>query len=462
MGLFNIFPKRFEVKELRKQVKDLQHSINILIGDVTRKNAYAGNAYTDYRTAIDALAKKYEGTADWGVLQVGNIIDLRSAFIIGQGVKLIESNKDKLPAGQKSREFEFIENFIKHNNLDEEMPQELAKEAEIEGRCLVKLTPNIDKKQIDVRFISYSAKGYKVESAKGDYQHYVKVSYGPASTNTDGRSELEMSDFESNQMVLEENQFVYKKFAGRLSKVNDLMPKTAKVLTQCENLDKALWDWRKINSLFAKPTPTIECENGNDTAKITAELENSKWNIGKLLVLAGAEYKLVGADIAGTEALEKEIIALAKVISGATGVPVNFLGYPDLISNKSLSTDLFELINASTNKERHVWEGFYEELFNKALMMANKEFQTGYKEDTVKAQILQITEAKIRELSEVWLPLYTSGVVDLDYMLSKIPDADPERIKKSQEESAIKTLESIKDAERQRTKEDASMEGAYR
>lgn len=425
MFKFNIFPARTEVKELKRIVADLNHSVDILLGEVTEHKAYAGNAYPEYKTAIQELAKKYEGTADWGVLQVGNIIDLRSAFIIGQGIKLV-------PKDKKSREFEFIKEFVEHNNLDEEMPQDLAKEAEIEGRCLVKLIPNMEKKQIDIRFISYSVNGYVVKTAIGDYQKYDKVTY----TDTESKSEV--------NLVAEE--FVYKKFSGRLSKVNDLMPKTAKVLTQCESLDKALYDWRKINNLFASPTPVVECQDGADAKAISTALNSVKWNVGKLLVIKNAIYKLVGADVAGTTALEKEIIALAKVISGATGVPVHFLGYPDLMSNRATSTDLFEFINASCNKERSIWTGFYEELFNKALVMSNK-FNTGYQENTVKAQMLQVTEAKIRELAEVWLPLFNANVVDLDYMLSKIPDADPDKIKKANEESALKMMKAIKEQE---------------
>jgi len=427
MDLFkNLFPARMEVKELRKIVTEQQHSIDILLGDVIERKAYSGNLYSEYKTAIQELAKKYEGTADWGVLQVGNIIDLRSAFIIGQGIKLV-------PKDKKSREFEFIKGFIEHNNLDEEMPQDLAKEAEIEGRCLVKLILNIDKKQIDIRFISYSVNGYKVNTATGDYQKYESVTYQDSEAK--------------KEVTLKAEEFVYKKFAGRLSKVNDLMPKTAKVLTQCENLDKALYDWRKINHLFASPTPVVECNADADAKTISETLEKVKWNVGKLLVIKNAIYKLVGADAVGTNALREEIIALAKVISGATGVPVHFLGYPDLMSNRAVSTDLFEFINASCSKERSIWTGFYEELFNKALIMANQ-FQTGYKENTVKASILQVTEAKLQELANVWLPLYNANVIDLDYMLSKIPDADPEKIKKANEDSAIKMMEAIKNQEK--------------
>jgi hypothetical protein len=423
--MLEIFKSPIIIREMRKQIVDLQHSVDILLGEVTERSSYTGNSYTDYKTAIQALARKYEGVDSWGVLQVGNIIDLRSAFIIGQGIKLVPKDKN-------SREFKFIQEFIEHNNLDEEMPQDLAKEAEIEGRCLVKLILNEEKQQIDIRFISYSVNGYKVNTAVGDYQKYETVTY----QDKDSKS----------QVTLNANEFVYKKFSGRLSKVNDLMPKTAKVLTQCENLDKALYDWRKINNLFASPTPVVECNADADAKAISDMVNKTKWNIGKLLVIKNAIYKLVGADAVGTNALKEEIIALAKVISGATGVPVHFLGYPDLMSNRATSTDLFEFINASCSKERSIWTGFYEELFNKALVMANA-FNFGFQENTVKASILQVTEAKLQELASVWLPLYNANVVDLDYILSKIPDADPEKIKKANEESAIKMMESIKQQE---------------
>jgi hypothetical protein len=138
--------------------------------------------------------------------------------------------------------------------------------------------------------------------------------------------------------------------------------------------------------------------------------------------------------------LEKEIITNAKMISGNVGIPIHFLGFPDLMSNRATSTDLFELIMASTAKERLVWAGFYEEMFDKALTKANKNFTPGQ----VKAEILQVSDAKIQELASVWLPLYTGGVIDLDYMLSKIPDIEPSKVKKSLDDAQLKMVADIK------------------
>lgn len=422
----NIFPNRQVIKELRTQVSELQHSMNILIGGATESSSSRGNPYKDFTSAITAIVDKYEGTAEWGILQMRNIIDLRSAFIIGQGIKVSAEKKE-------SREKEFIDEFIKHNDLDEELPQELAKEAEQEGRILVKLVPNEEKKQIDMRYISYSINRYKVITPDDDYKKYDRV---------------EWNDPKKGAQKLEAGIFVYKKFAGRLSKVNDIMPKVAMVLRACEALDKALADWRDINHLFAAPTPTFKCITNDEVKAVNTHINATNWKIGKAIV-STAEYVLKGPESeAGLKSLENEIISNAKFISGATGIPVHFLGLPDLMSNRAVSTDLFEFINASTNKERHTWEGFYEELFDKALVMANAFLKMGFKEGSVKANVMQITEAKIRELVDVWMPLYTARIVDLNYVLSKIPDADPDLIKKSLNADMLKALQDIKDAEK--------------
>lgn len=440
-GIFGFGKEGQAVKELRTQVAELQNSISILIGDeVVMRTTSRGNPYCTYQSAIAALAQKYEGTAEWGVQQARNVIDVRSAFIIGQGIKLTTDSKDK-----NSRELEFIEGLIKQNNLDEEMPQEFAKEAEIEGRCLVRLIPNIEKKQIDIRFISYSANKYTVTSSTNDYQKYEKVEYQTS----------------SSKVVLNENEFVYKKFAGRIDKVNDIMPKVAMVLRHMEDLDKALYDWRQGNYFFGTPTPTFKCSTKEEVDKLYKTLKDVNWKIGKLLVTT-AEFKLVEQSGGGITSIKEEITMLAKIISGATGVPVHFLGLPDLMSNRAVSTDLFEFINASTNKERHIWEGFYEEVFDKAVAMYNETFNSNLEPNLVKAKILSITEAKIDELARVWLPLYTANVIDLDYFLSKIPDADAEEIKKNQDARATKMLEQIKASEKEEfgEEEGAIEEGA--
>jgi len=392
-----------------------------------------GNPYPTYDEAIKELSRKYEGVAEWGNAQARTIVDVRAAFTIGNGIQVVEldpiTQKPVLePTGKYQKEQDFIQQFIQLNNLDEEAVQEYAKEAELEGRILFKLIPNEKTKNFDLRFLSYNTNHYKVISNPSDYLKYERVEYSVNGT----------------PVIINTEDFIYKKFAGRVDKVNDIMPKTGTILRKLEDLDKAMKDLRAINNLFASPTPHFNCEEKNGATELYKLLKDMNWKIGKFLVTCKTTFAMVGADAAGAESIIKEITNICKIISGVVGIPVHFLGLPDLMSNRSTSTDMFEMIIACTNRERKTWIGMYEEVFNAALLKSNATFATTFKEGVVSCDIPQITAEKIAELVSVWLPLFQANVVDLDYMLSMIPNADPKRIKANAEAEAQKVLDQMK------------------
>ena len=344
---FDVAKKNFV---LSGQVAKLQETVNNLTyevasGDADRK--YRGNPYTTPEAAITELDKKFRGCAQWGVQLCKNIIDLRAAFSIGSGIKAIDKTN-----GEAKKELAFINNFIEHNNLDEEGPQDFATEAELEGRVLFNLIPNTASKTIDLRHISYLTNKYKVKTPDSDYLQYDLVEYYPANNSN------------KPLVTLEKAGFVYKKFAGRLNNVNDIMPKIGGVLRNIEDLDKAYWDWRKRNRLFASPTPVIEATDTESAKSINEYLTNKNWVIGKLLVLVG-KFSMQGLNDSGGDSLMKEIEAQAKIISGSVGVPVHFLGLPDLLSNRSTAENLMESMFQVTTRERTIWKGCYEEIFEK-------------------------------------------------------------------------------------------------
>lgn len=446
MKKFGIFtPKKTVLKELKTLQQSLYKMQVTLAGIEEASSTNTGNPYKEYKAAIEELGRKYEGIADWGNYQTRSVVDVRSAFTIGNGIQVVEVDPVtrktiRERSGKYKKELDFIEEFIQHNDLDEEGPQEYAKEAELEGRVLFKLIPNKDKKQIDLRFLSFQTNQYQVVSNADDYKIYDRVEYKHPVTHQD--------------ITLKLGEFVYKRFAGRADKVNDVMPKVATILRQLEDLDKALKDFRKINNLFASPTPHFNCEDETSAVDLYNKIKEINWKIGKVLVTAKAQFSLISADAAGAEALVKEITNLVKVISGTTGIPVHFLGLPDLMSNRSTSTDLFELIVASTNKERKTWVGTYEEVFMRAMEMSNTEFGTTFKTDVVSCDIPQITAAKLQELTDIWLPLFNSNVIDIDYFLSMIPDADPARIKQAQQDAFKQQLELMRQTEDDDDEED--------
>jgi len=426
-----------ENKELKIRLGELQSSVDILTNKLeVESRKYKGNSYNTYLSMVTEIANKYDGVSDWGNQIVKNIIDVRAAFIIGQGIiPLLKRGYENF-----NRELEFIQEFIDYNNLDEEISQDWAKESEIEGKALIRILPNIEDQMIEARFIPFTTHHYNVITPEEDYEDYLNVKYKVKKV---GR-----------EITLQSHEFVYKKFGGRIDKVNETPPKVGVILNQCENLDKCLWDWRKSDFFFGHPTPYFKCLNKDEALTMREYIEKMNWKIGKALV-GTADFTFVTPNTEGINALEKEIITNAKIISGATGCPVHFLGLPDLMSNRATAENLMELIYASTNKERKVWKGCYEELFEKVLTMANESFQQNYEVNAVECSIAFVTVEQLKLLIDVWLPLYMNNVITLDTMLSKIPEIDigreKEEIEKQENKKAIQMLNHLKSIENQNT-----------
>jgi len=398
----------------------------LLIDDITtaQKNdgkVYAGNEYREYMATIREIAKKYDGEAEWGVLQTGNIIDVRSAFIIGQGVAAIPADKEF----KKSDEMKFIQDFFAYNNLDREMAQEFAKEAEIEGCFLSHLVWNEKDQQVSIQFRSRVDKNYNVHHVENDYSWYDSVAWKEKGSSTD--------------TVLEEADFVYARFGGRIHQPNKPIPKVGKCLTQIEALDKALRDWREINHLYVAPIPTIECANAADAKAMNAATANINWKLRKMVVIAGKINYVSPSLQGGNEALEKEITTNAKMISGTTGTPVHFLGLPDLMSNRATADNLMELVTASTSKERSIWTGTYSEIIEKSMLVRNKNSTKAPLDPSrYKVLIPYVTEAAWKRIVDVFLPAYTADAISLEAFLSQIPGIDVDtEMEKAAERDAV-------------------------
>jgi len=432
-----------EIRTRRRQIQELQADnkrlvkIQELIVDnilaVQEKDAtYTGNRYKDYNSAVTELANKYSGTADWGVLQAGNIIDLRAAYIIGQGLKVSkvegEDGEDATP------EYEFAQRFIDKNELDHELAQDLAREAEIEGKTLIKLLPvnsddesAIEGTDIVMRWISWTTNKYTVNMSPSDYLQLENVTWNPAG---------------GSLVTLNPEQCVYKRFAGRLDIPNETMPRTAKCLTQIENLDMALRDWRQIDKLYAAPTPHVECADAAQAKQINEAMDKVNWKIGKFFAHTG-KFEYAQPSSEGQKAIESEIITLMKVISGTTGVPLNALGCPELTTKYGAdSQGMLDMISMSTSKEREVWRGAYQEIIEKAMRMWNaKTGRTPLRPELVRIDIPVVTAEQWERLVSTWLPMKNSDVITLKTMLNQVPGLDVEAELAAKEEEDAGAME---------------------
>ena len=402
---------------------------------------YKGNKYTSYSLAVSAINKKYKGIADWGCLLTGNIIDVRAAFTIPRGLDVIKESGDDVEL-----ELAFVKEFMNYNLLDKHIPMEFEKESELDGKILLALIPDPGyewtadingktkkmKGMIKVRFMPWSTYKYIVKTDSNDYLDYTSIEYKEPNT---GNPKSYKSPF-----------FVYRMFGGRINDPNNPSMKIWKCLTQIDSLSQALRDWREINNLFAAPILGLQCESKEDVTEAQEGMDNMNLRLRKVLAYYG-DLKYIGPSMAGVQSLMDEIITLAKMISGSTGVPVHFLGLPDLMSNRSTAENLMELIWASTVKEREIWNSAYNELLYKAIDIFNsmQEGRTPLKQEMIGIEIINVTSEQWKYLEKVYLPLYQEGAITLDYLLLQIPGLDIEEEKRRREFEEKDELKRVKD-----------------
>jgi len=361
---------------LRSALSTIQATIDPAIYTNTSASSdYAGNPYKTYSSQVAQLSKMYDNTADWGCMVARNVIDVRTAFSVGNGITV---EKRKGFKGSAVKEMAWVEEFMRYNNLDEEMIQEYAKEAEIEGKILFRFLVDTDAMNVRLVHVPWRQYNYTVETPDFDFANYQRAWYI-------GSGEVNLS------FDLLFPWFVYKRFGGNISRVNETPSKTSYVIREMRDLDMAIVDWRKINRLFSVPTPVIYAPDTSTARKIEAELDRINWRIGKMLVLGGlgVSYDLVGWKGDGYTTLKEETQTLVKTISGTTGIPVHFLGYPELLSNRDTAEDLSNLIALSTSKERKTWVGAYEEVFQKAMVIYNTAFKTSFNPMAIDATITE-------------------------------------------------------------------------
>ena len=396
-----------EEKENRR-LRDVQLSMSKDILSLSEESRlYRGTTYREYAETVQEIDNKYNGKSDWGVFLAGIIIDLRAVFIIAEGIKIYALEGREKEAGP---ELDFAKEFLAYNDLDAEMAQECAKEAEIEGKILFKIAWEEEDKQLSARYISWLEKRYRIETHPQDYLWYTKAVWTPKGAQ--------------KQEELEEKEFVYKKFGGRINNPESAMPKTGRVLTQIENLDKALRDFREINRIFAGPLLVVEFPSVAAARQGQADLDSFNFKIKKALSTTGKAYYLQPA---APTALVDEIVTLIKMISGATGIPVHFLGAPDLLSNRATASNLMELIAAASSKERKTWEGAYRELLSKAMRIYN--VKMGLEQKPTKrldpqklaVEIPLISPETWAAIEKIFAPLSISGKISDELLLSKIP-----------------------------------------
>jgi len=400
------------VKELELKLARAEEFITDILtfkaGEKVSSIKTAANPYASREKLVAELVKKYKGYASSGNQLVQRIVDTRAAFTMANGL----SARMTRP-GRGARELEFIRRLIRENQLDGQFGQQLAVEKELEGQVLLVLDRPAEPEPPRVRFISWNDTHYQVNYADESYAEIRSISY----ESEDGKT-----------VSLPPERSVFIKFNARIHS-REGVPTLSGLLPEAEDIDLALRDWRKINRFFASPTPYFKTRDILEAKDLYDRLlaPGVDWKIGK--VFAGpAEFSLVSMSGEGADSLQREIETKIKILAGGAGVPVQFLGFPEFMSNRATAENTMEPVALVSISEQRSWLAGFLELFDKAIILRNRMApdQDPLRNGRVEPVIRFITQAQIDRLRELYLPLWRSGAIPLETLVKLLPDVDPE------------------------------------
>lgn len=402
-----------EILELQAQNNLLQQQVYAMSDDIEAAKALLGpefgedrrGKFTSYVSQITGLREKFHNLDPLGADICSAVIRLRTAFIKGAGIKVV--NKTARPG---NRTYKWFKEFLERNKVNTTFLSNVILGGEFEGKALIVLKKRKD--QIELRYIPYHGFNYSVNVSPKDYMEIENVKY-----SVDG----------APQVTVLPSQMVFIKLGGDVDNYDETYPRLGTMLSDFEAFSMALANWRKTNRICASPTPHIDFE---DEATARQFLEDQKsteegmrWKIGQLLVTANATFEMVNAGKESQESLENEILTRGKVISAGTGIPVHFIGLPELMSNRSTADNLRDLISVSIQYERATYLAAMLELKDKVIGMAN-DMGEALNKDDITIEMPFVGQQELENLKDIFLPLRNSSAISTRTFLKHVPFVD--------------------------------------
>lgn len=412
----------FKARKLKKELKILQSMVpeagrDPLNPSITNAQSTAGqvdeNNYSEYASQVEALYKMYDAESEYGAEIAKGIVETRAAFIGGEGINVNAKGATK----------EFIEEFLKTNKLHGSRLLDMINLGELEGRDLVRLFADKKNKQINVRSIPWINTKYEITVDKMDRENILKIEY------TDSKGE---------KKTLNQKKMVFVRLGGSHKNINKTSNRIHSILTQIENFSRAMYDLRTNTHVFGKYMPYWKTATKQEAAAINNDIQALDWEIG--YGYAGtADFSIVEPSGAASKAIIEDILINLKAISSTTGIPIHWLAWPELMSNRATADSLIEVISASTKMERLIWEEAFTLIIEKAMDMAIDEYgadQNIKGPFTVTLPI--VSTALLEQATKVWQPLWADKLVSKNTVQNKLPGIDPMKenvqIKKEEKE----------------------------
>ena len=406
-----------EIKAYEEGARDIMTTNTVALQQSTL-SVVDKNNYQNYEDKVLGAYEMYNNTCDYGGELFGGLVDGRISFIGGEGISIVAEKESTKKA---------LEQIIKDNHLDGSRWLDFLRTGELEGKELLVL-----------KFDNKLESGVKVRSFRWKNYKYNVVTKG-----FDNDIITEINYTENGEKKKLTGNYIYVRLGGTWDDANHTTSRAMKILTDCENFSRAKYDFRTNNHLFGRLTPFFNTKDDGTAASIQSAIAGKQWEIGKGLAAVDTEMKIIGPEGDSSKVIVEEIILMSRIISSMTGIPIHWLAWPDLMSNRATAENLMESVKASTQMERLTWEESLEELFERALEIAVENGKFGNDvlgKFEVKLPFVSLTE--IKAIGEALGSFVDKRYISIETLQNKIPGIDP-GIEKDR--LSVQTEESLND-----------------
>lgn len=388
---------RQRIREFGGERAGIQY-VGDLIIELESLRGGASNRYISRREQVAESVRKYRGLAAKGCLLTKNILNTRSAFIVGRGLSVTGWAED-------SAEAQFIKEFQRRNRFNLAYLRQLGRERCFEGQVLLGLQPSADGVPA-LRYVSWLDTGYEVKTSPFDYTLVEAIKW--VGQNRD--------------FSIPPGQSAFFKFDTRMNSTEGT-PMFAGALSALEELDDAVALLRTINAIAAKPTPYFRFDNENDADAFQQRLKTLNWKMGDALAGAG-EAMMLQLGYGPYTSIENQAQLLVKLISGSTSVPPHYFGFSELLNNRSVADDISAMYVRLSETETDEWSNGFTDLIGRAMAMYNAQFGKTLNHQGGRIEVEQISQQQFQEVMQVWLPVWLGGGITTETLLEKLPGID--------------------------------------
>ena len=426
-----MFMKRKKFDAILANIDNMEKSMGIMaqqgIEQQYQISQRMATSYTTRDAQVAATRRKFRGADIHGNQIIQRIVNLRVAFSVPNRLFLIK-NKDKDVSDSVLKDTkEFLKNFMKLNKLDSSLPRDLAKEVELQGSVLLVIEWDEKAKLPKIKYFPWKSLHPKIEQVdKYSIASPLKASFKVAGV----------------EKKFEDDKLEFIAFNDELGDFEGY-PTCGGILKTIENIDKDLIDWRKLNHLFAHPTPHFKCETKEEADAINNMISTVGWHVGTAIA-TNSEFSLKGTSGVEANLLMLSIQTGAKIISGHTGIGIHFLGFANVMSNRATADSMGEPTEVVLHAEITSWTSFYTSLFAKAIRMRNNELNKALPEDLVLPKIIPLTDRQWKVVKEIYMPLAEKGHITRETLLENLPEIDSDAELKRLEEEEAKIAEELK------------------